>query len=108
MTAVPVAVAVAAVPTVERSRRWDTEASFVPFEEGVDEQDAEEDDDEEVTLVLDPTAEEEKKAKSRFVIAWAFGAGMERKGGESADGKEAECALIESDGSFDEVVVSLS
>lgn len=103
--AVPVAVAVAAVPTVERRRRWDPEASYVPFEEGEEESD-EDDDDEELTLILDPTPEEEKKAKSKFVVAWAFGAGMSRKGEASEDEKEAECALIESSGSFDEVIVS--
>lgn len=37
MTAVPVAIAIAAVPTVPRTARWNTSASYVPFEDGMDE-----------------------------------------------------------------------
>lgn len=61
-------------------------------------------------LVVDPTAEEEARAQSRFVFGWAFGEGISSAGSEptgeedkAMDGEgEAGAELIwtESEGSF--------
>lgn len=53
-----------------------------------------------LTMILDPSLEEEKIAKSRFVFAWAFGAGLGQKGSGS------ENVYLESEGAFDNVQVS--
>lgn len=49
-------------------------------------------------MILDPTLDEEKIAKSRFVFAWAFGAGLGQNG--------SECVYTENEGSFDNKQVS--
>lgn len=67
-------------------------------------------------LLLDPTAEEEDRAQSRFVFGWAFGSGISTVGAEgaSADGMEvdgakedeAEIIWTESEGEFTKDQVS--
>ncbi|KAI9635580.1 uncharacterized protein MKK02DRAFT_32967 [Dioszegia hungarica] len=62
----------------------------------------------EVQLVVDPSAEEERAAKSRFVFGWAFGEGVSTSGRgaeqdedmEGEGGKEAELVWAVSEGSF--------
>lgn len=69
------------------------------------------------TLALDPDVGEEQRASSRFVFAWAFGAGMsaqdpghgENGGRMQVDGGgegEAELIWVESEGSFSKDEVS--
>ena len=62
-------------------------------------------------LVLDPTNEEESKAGSRFVFAWAFGSGMatEAKGDMELDNEDAEAEIVwtETEGDFTRKEVSV-
>ncbi len=63
-------------------------------------------------LILDPTAEEEGRARSRYVFAWAFGVGISTTGAredgamevdvepEEGQGGEAELVWAESEGDF--------
>jgi exosome complex component RRP46 len=67
-------------------------------------------------LLLDPTAEEEERAQSRFVFGWAFGSGISTVGAEApgasemgVDGDkldEAEIIWTESEGEFTKDQVS--
>ena len=73
--------------------------------------------DEDVTLILDPTRNEEQNSVARFCFGWAFGQeftnGVPGEKGESGAGEteqdeEAECVYLESDGKFDGDTVSLA
>lgn len=98
---VPVACAIAVVPSRPRSKRYDFDASYVTLDGTTPNEDDEDEEDEGgVTMILDPTLEEEQIAKSRFVFAWAFGAGLGQKGSGS------ENVYLESEGAFDNVQVS--
>ena len=106
MLGVPVACAIAVVPTRPKSRRYDFDASYVGLDgESNDVENEEDDEEEEVTMILDPSLEEEKMAKSKFVFSWAFGSGLGRPNGTGPN-SEAECVYTESEGSFDDVQVS--
>jgi exosome complex component RRP46 len=70
-----------------------------------------------VHLVVDPTADEEASAKSRFVFGWAFGEGVSTSGprakaedadmlGGADETLEAELVWVESEGSFSKAEVS--
>ena len=108
MLGVPVACAIAVVPTRPKSRRYDFDASYVGLDgESSEAADDEDDEEEEVTMILDPSLEEEKLAKSKFVFSWAFGSGLGKPNGTGPN-SEAECVYTESEGSFDDVQVSLS
>jgi hypothetical protein len=73
--------------------------------------------DEDVTLVLDPTRNEEQSSVARFCFGWAFGQefssvgpkdrGVRGRSGEEEQDEEAECVYLESDGEFDAATVSL-
>jgi exosome complex component RRP46 len=73
--------------------------------------------DEDVTLVLDPTRNEEQSSVARFCFGWAFGQefssvapkdrGARGRSGEEEQDEEAECVYLESDGEFDAATVSL-
>lgn len=106
MLGVPVACAIAVVPTRPKSRRYDFDASYVGLDgESTDVENEEDDEEEELTMILDPSLEEEKLAKSKFVFSWAFGSGLGKPNGTGPN-SEAECAYTESEGSFDDVQVS--
>jgi hypothetical protein len=74
--------------------------------------------DEDVTLVLDPTRNEEQSSVARFCFGWAFGQefssvapkdrGARGRSGEEEQDEEAECVYLESDGEFDAATVSLA
>ena len=104
---VPVACSIAVVPSRPRSKRYDFDASYVTLDGTAPQQGDKQDDEEEeqggVTMILDPTLEEETMAKSTFVFAWAFGAGLGQAGSKSTPG---ECVYTESQGAFDDVQVS--
>jgi hypothetical protein len=105
MLGVPVACAIAVVPNRPRSTRYDFDASYVELDERSGAPiDDENEDDEEVTMILDPSLEEEKAAKSRFVFSWAFGSGLGQQQSAGLD-SEAECVHLEGEGSFDDVQV---
>jgi exosome complex component RRP46 len=69
-----------------------------------------------VSLMVDPSAEEEGNASGRFVFGWAFGEGVstgQKQRGEDVDmgGKEsgeAELVWVESEGSFTKAQVRAS
>lgn len=108
---VPVACAIAMVPTVPRETRYDPDASYMAVDATMaaeNDDDDDDDDDERVTMLLDPTFDEERQAKASFVIAWAFGQGLATNRDESGKDPEAECVLMESEGAFDQIQVSLT
>jgi exosome complex component RRP46 len=107
MKGVPVAVGIAAVPThgKGKQRAYDD----VEEDEEIEEVSYA---DKDVTLVLDPTRNEEQNASARICFGWAFGAefssgkGRAGQGGEENQDEDAECIYVESDGEFDAVTVS--
>lgn len=108
MKGVPVAVGIASVPThgKGKQRAYDDVEEDQQMEEVSYE-------DKDVTLVLDPTRNEEQKASARFCFGWAFGSEFSsgrRTGGKGAEqenqDEDAECIYVESDGEFDTVTVS--
>jgi hypothetical protein len=108
MKGVPVAVGIASVPThgKGKQRAYDDVEEDQQMEEVSYE-------DKDVTLVLDPTRNEEQNASARFCFGWAFGSefssgrrtGRQRGEQENQD-EDAECIYVESDGEFDTVTVS--
>lgn len=107
MKGVPVAVGIAAVPTDGKGKQR-------AYDDVEEDQEMEEVSyaDEDVTLVLDPTRNEEQNASARFCFGWAFGAEFaneKARTGEDAEenqDEDAECIYVESDGEFDATTVS--
>ncbi|GHJ87385.1 hypothetical protein NliqN6_3787 [Naganishia liquefaciens] len=105
MRGVPMAVAIAVVPThgKGKQRAYDDIEEDQQMEQMTN-------GDEDVTLILDPTRNEEQNSVARFCFGWAFGQeftnGVPGEKGESGAGEteqdeEAECVYLESDGKFD-------
>lgn len=99
LRAVPLAISLAYIPA----------EMFVDVMGGLEEGGA----NREVQLIVDPSAEEERAAKSRLVFGWAFGEGVctsgkgvaEDESMEGEGGKEAELVWAESEGSFSKAEV---
>ncbi|KAI5452142.1 hypothetical protein NCC49_001080 [Naganishia albida] len=102
MKGVPVAVGIAAVPTDGKGKQR-------AYDDVEEDQEMEEVSyaDEDVTLVLDPTRNEEQNASARFCFGWAFGAefanekARTEEDAEENQDEDAECIYVESDGEFD-------
>ena len=112
MRGVPMAVAIAVVSSHGKGKQ----RAYDDVEEDEQmEQVANVDDD--VTLVLDPTRNEEHNSIARFCFGWAFGQEFssgaprekgDRSGTEEEQDEEAECVFVESDGEFDGATVSIT
>lgn len=113
MRGVPMAVAIAVIPIHGKGKQ----RAYDDVEEDQQmEQVANGDDN--VTLVLDPTRNEEQSSVARFCFGWAFGQefssaapkekGHRERSDEEEQDEEAECVYLESDGEFDGATVSLS
>ena len=112
MRGVPMAVAIAVVSSHGKGKQ----RAYDDVEEDEQmEQVANVDDD--VTLVLDPTRNEEHNSIARFCFGWAFGQEFssgaprekgDRGGTEEEQDEEAECVFVESDGEFDGATVSIT